>query len=218
METLLPYWPPESTPDGSPYPEDALDEWRYRLAIYHALMAQQSQAIGYANAIIENPATPTSQWIEPAQEFLATYQDQRDIYQVCLASTFCDPQLGFQSLVATFSPEDYANTAELLVTGGVTLRSRGYFDFDNDGQTEQYFVLRHLPGSKLEFWILPLTPKAFSFFVDFVEPDPTRLSYVEPLENRRLSFWNQTLISASKIRRRSSARDHDCRLPDYPFR
>ena len=189
METLLPYWPPESTPDGSPYPEDALDEWRYRLAIYHALLSEQSQAIGYANAIIENPATPASQWIQPAQEFIATYQDQSDIYHVCLASTFCDPHLGFQSLVATFSPEDYAKTADLLVKGGVTIRQRGYFDFDNDGQTEQYFVIRHLPGSSLEFWILvPTSAGIDALFVNFVEPDPTRLSYVEPLEEPPVVF------------------------------
>ena len=31
METLLPIWPPETTTTGKDYPEDGLDEWRYRL-------------------------------------------------------------------------------------------------------------------------------------------------------------------------------------------
>ena len=183
MESLLPSWPPKSTPDGSPYPEDALDEWRYRLGIYHALLGDRSQATGYANAIIKNPATPLSRWIGPAQEFLATYQDQKAIYQACLASTYCDPQQGLKSLVATFSPEEYASTVELLVQGGVTIRSRGFFDFDNDGQSEQFFILRHLPGSRLEFWVHAPTSKGVdALFVDFVETSPVRISFVEPLD------------------------------------
>jgi hypothetical protein len=183
MESLLPSWPPKSSPDGSPYPEDALDEWRYRLGIYHALLGDRSEATGYTNAIITNPATPTSQWIAQAQELLAIYKDQRDIYQACLVSTYCDPQLGLMSLVATFSPEDYANTANLLIQGGVTIRSRGFFDFDNDGRSEQFYILRHLPGSRLEFWILALTSESIAaLFVDFVEPAPTRITFIEPLD------------------------------------
>ncbi|MCK4724687.1 MAG: hypothetical protein KAT29_02740, partial [Anaerolineales bacterium] len=48
METLLPDWPPEKTTTGKDYPDDALDEWRYRLSIYHALLANQDQATAYA--------------------------------------------------------------------------------------------------------------------------------------------------------------------------
>jgi len=183
MESLLPSWPPKSSPDGSPYPEDALDEWRYRLGVYHALLGDQPQAIGYLDAVVANPATPTSRWIAQAQEFLATYQDQRAIYQACLGSAYCDPQQGLKGLVATFSPEDYASIVDLLVQGGVIIRSHGFFDFDNDGQTEHFFVLRHLPGSRLEFWILALTSNSIeALFVDFIEPIRARISYVEPLD------------------------------------
>ncbi|HZD56954.1 MAG TPA: hypothetical protein VE136_09545, partial [Anaerolineales bacterium] len=37
METILPLWPPKETTEGEPYPQDALDAWRFRLGIYNAL-------------------------------------------------------------------------------------------------------------------------------------------------------------------------------------
>jgi len=182
METLLPDWPPEKTTTGKDYPDDALDEWRYRLSIYHALLANQDQATGYAQLILDDPASPESRWIEPAAEFLAIYQTQRDIYRACLQAQFCDPRLAFQSLIATISTEEYPELINILEQTGVTVRSNGFFDFDNSGETEQWIVIRHHTGSPLEFWIIsPNDIYLHTVFVSTVETDNPRLSYLEPI-------------------------------------
>jgi hypothetical protein len=183
METLLPDWPPKTTSTGDPYPNDALDEWRYRLAIYQALLGNQEEATGYANAIVNNPSSPASQWIEPAQDFLNTYQDQTDIFKVCLSASFCDPHQAFESLISTISPQDYPDLRTILSEAGVTYLSSGFFDFDNDGQTETWFVLRPKTGSDLEFWIVfQEEDRLVPLFVDYVDAAPQRITYQEPLQ------------------------------------
>jgi hypothetical protein len=182
METLLPDWPPEKTTTGKDYPDDALDEWRYRLSIYHALLANQDQATDYAQLIIDDPATPDSRWIEPAADFLAIYQIQRDIYRACLQAQYCDPRLAFQSLVATISNEEFPDLINTLEQAGVSVRSNGFFDFDNSGDSEHWVVIRHHTGSPLEFWIIsPDGTHLHSVFVTNVETDLPRLSYLEPI-------------------------------------
>lgn len=182
METLLPVWPPETKVDGDPYPDDALDEWRYRLGIYHALLGNQSEAIGYASAIIENPSSPTSRWVIPAQEFLDTYQTPEDIYRVCSNASFCDLKLAFEALVEIIPVEDYPEAPQILTDAGVTLLSSGYFDFDNDGLTETWLVVRHQQGSPLEFWILyPGEEQLYPLYVTTVETNKPIISYDEPV-------------------------------------
>ena len=182
METLLPIWPPELTSTGAEYPDDALDEWRYRLSLYHGIIANQEESIGYAETIITSPASPDSSWIAPAAEFIEVYQEQRDIYQACLPSAYCDPRLAFQSLIHTITPLEYSDLVNTLEQAGVTVRSNGFFDFDNDGESEPWLVIRHQPGAPLEFWII--TPTDFGLaavFVSTVETENPRLSYIEPV-------------------------------------
>jgi hypothetical protein len=182
METLLPVWPPELTNTGDEYPEDALDEWRYRLSLYHALISNQEEAIGYAETIVSSPASPDSRWIAPAADFLEVYQEQRDIYRACLPSTFCDPRLAFQSLVGTITSQEYPDLINTLEQAGVSVRSNGFFDFDNDGESEPWMVIRHHTGSPLEFWIIsPTEAGIVAVFVETVETDNPRLSYIEPV-------------------------------------
>jgi hypothetical protein len=182
METLQPNWPPEETITGDTYPEDALDEWHYRLSLYHALLGNQEESIEYANTIISDPATPESRWIEPATDFLEAYQDQRDIYKACLPATFCDSRLAFQSLISTFSPQEFPDVINILEEAGVTIRSNGYFDFDNDGTTERWIVIRHETGSPLEFWIIyPTETNIEVAYVETVESDTPRITYAEPI-------------------------------------
>ena len=182
METLLPSWPPESTTTGGDYPEDALDEWRFRLSLYHGLLGNWAESTGYANNIISNPASPDSRWIAPAAEFLEIYQVQRDIYKACLPSTHCDPGLAFKSLAATFTPKEYPDLINILENAGVTVSSFGYFDFDNDGNSERWVVIRHYPGTLLELWIMQPNETGISaIFVDTIETDSPRLTYLEPI-------------------------------------
>jgi len=183
MEALLPAWPPAQTINGEPYPEDALDEWRYRLMLYHALLGNREQALGYGNAILTNPATAESRWIVPAQEFLDAYQGQRDIYRACLTSIYCEPQVAFRSLVESLTAEDYQDAPEVLRQAGVDFLSTGYFDFDNDALTERWIILRHQPSARLEFWILyPREDSVDALYVDYIDAVPPRITYQEPLE------------------------------------
>jgi hypothetical protein len=182
METLLPSWPPESTTTGGEYPKDALDEWHFRLSLYHGLLGNWAESTGYANTIVSNPVSADSRWITPAAEFLEIYQEQRDIYKACLPSTHCDPGLAFKSLAATITPQEFPDLINTLENSGVTVRSSGYFDFDNDGDSERWVVIRHNPGTPLEFWIMQPNETGISaIFVDTIETDTPRLTYLEPI-------------------------------------
>ncbi|MFC1921906.1 hypothetical protein ACFLY4_01340 [Chloroflexota bacterium] len=182
METLLPNWPPESTTTGGDYPPDALDEWRFRLSLYHGLLGNWAESTDYASTIVSNPASPDSRWITPAAEFLEIYQEQRDIYQACLPYPHCDPALAFQSLTATITPQEFSDLINILENSGVAVSSAGYFDFDNDGESERWVVIRHNPGTSLEFWIMKPNETGISaIFVETIETDAPRLTYLEPI-------------------------------------
>ena len=184
METLLPTWPPERTVNGDPFPADALDEWRYRLSVYYALAGNEAQSRGYANGILSNPAVVSSRWIAPAQEFIEAYQTPRDIYRACLLTRFCDPRRAFEALVGTVGAGEYSRIQDILREAGVQVRSNGFFDFDSDGETERWVLLRHQPGGQLEFWILaPNQDGVEALFVDFLEHDRPNVAYIEPLDD-----------------------------------
>jgi hypothetical protein len=184
METLLQSWPPETDLNGAPYPPDALDEWRYRLGLYQALLGNDNQARGYAEAVLANPAGPAGRWTTLAEEFLAGYQTPRDIYRVCLLSDFCNPRLAFQRLVETLSREEYPLAPQILADAGVMIRAAGFFDFDNDGETERWLLVRHQPGSAVELWILaPFESGLRALFVTPMDSDQARFSFVEPVDD-----------------------------------
>ena len=184
METLLPSWPPQTTPQGTPYPPDALDEWRYRLGLYHAILGDSDQTREYLNSLVNNPTSPSSEWITPSLEFLKAYQNQRDIYKSCLPLPYCDPDLALKSLVSTFSEEDYTSAIELLESAGLTIRSSGFFDFNGDGSSERWIIIRHQPSDKSEFWILDNSNIAVkATFVDYTENNHPRVTYVEPMQD-----------------------------------
>lgn len=181
METILPLWPPERTTEGNPYPQDALDEWRFRLGIYHALDGNISRAKQYLEGITTNPATPNSRWISPANQFLEAYQNQRDIYRACLTTDFCDPRHALQAVVATFTIDDYANALQELNQAGLLIRSSGFFDFDQDGTTERWFILRVTELAKPEFWILAKdSDHVKALFVDHIDENQPRITIVDP--------------------------------------
>jgi hypothetical protein len=182
METLLPSWPPETNITGGEYPEDALDEWHFRLALYHGLLSNRDESIGYANTIISDPSSLESRWISFATEFLDIYQDQRDIYQACLPFPYCDPMLAFESLAETFTPQEYPDLINILEDAGVSVVSNGYFDFDGDGNSERWVLVRHIPGTPLELWIMQLGEEGISAtFVEQVDTNSPRITYLEPI-------------------------------------
>lgn len=154
MTQLLPDWPPAENEQGKPYPADARDEWRYKLAIHHALLGNSTQAIKYLTEISQEPALPTSRWIEPARQALAIYTKPEDVYKLCTAVDFCDPNQAIDYLVNAAGIPEGQDPIEYLNQRGLTLRSSGYFDFDGDDLKERWFTVRHRPLAQLELWIL----------------------------------------------------------------
>jgi hypothetical protein len=180
METLLPEWPPENSASEEAYPEEALDEWRFRLGLYHALSGNRDTALNYLQSIIANPVTYDSQWIGPSRSFLENYQDQRGIYQACLQSHLCNPQIAFISLIATFNHEDYVLAPGIMQASGILIRSSGFFDFDGDGNSERWFTLRHQPGGELELWVLkPHLGSIKALFVGYISSNRPSITYID---------------------------------------
>jgi hypothetical protein len=152
METLLPDWSPATDAEGEPYPADALDSFKYRLGMYKALSGEYEQAIALFNEVSTVPVVLTSGWIEPAQSFLAAYQKPEDIYIPCVTAQFCDPSHAIRYLA-----EKIPNSQDAfayLRDWGVEIVSSGYFDFDDDDESERWFTVRNAPRQKLDFWIL----------------------------------------------------------------
>jgi hypothetical protein len=154
IQTILPDWPPETQEDGTPYPVDSRDELRYRLGVYHALLGQREAALETLQQVIDDPTVPGSSWMDPARDFLNTYQSPGDIYQACVRSDSCDAPLAITSLIEVMSRGDYAQALALLNEAGVGYRASGYYDLDGDGTREVWFTVRHRPGEKLELWVL----------------------------------------------------------------
>lgn len=183
-EQLLPVWPPLLQESGDPYPPDALDEWRFRIALYHALAGDSQAAVQQMEAILTSPTVPSSRWIAAAQDFLAAYNQPADLYRGCLTAQACSPRQALQLLLEDQPLESYPQIQTRIRELGASLRTTGYFDFDGDGVKEIWFTLRHRPGEKLEFWFLMPHPQGIrAFFLDAVDSNLPELSYYqeEPL-------------------------------------
>ncbi len=154
MEILLPSWPPEKMDDGKAPPLDAVDEWRFRLGIYHALVGDTDMAHKYLMQAATSPSLPASRWITPAKDFLMVYQGDQDIYRACAKIENCNASLALQRLFDRLPGSEFQTITEYLYKSGVTLRATGYFDFDGDGQKDIWFTVRHRETDKLELWIL----------------------------------------------------------------
>jgi hypothetical protein len=185
MESLLPTWPPATMENGQPFPAGVKDEWRYRLGIYHALAGNPHQAVRYMTQVVDQPADPKSQWIQLAQEFLAAYKKPEDIYRACVDAGSCNPAFALDYLVNTLydSPAN-GDILQYLAQSGVQLRSSGYFDFDQDGQTERWFTIRHRPLAKLELWIMASTKDGSqALYVGNIDSDVPALTILEKTQS-----------------------------------
>jgi hypothetical protein len=184
MEALLPVWPPMTDLAGKPYPADAQDEWRYRLGVYHALSAHFEQAQQTLTDLITHPTATDSRWIAAAEQFLQAYASPSDLYSACLAAQFCDPRQAMQQLLIGGKFDDIGIAIDALIRGGVTVRSSGNFDFDNDGELERWVLLRHHPLERLEFWVLARWESGISaLFIEQVDSTETRPYFHEPLDS-----------------------------------
>lgn len=184
VEQTLPDWPSQTQADGKPFAADAKDEWRYRLGIYQALTGDGEAAKQGMQEIVTSPATPNSQWVKPANDFLSAYRSDADLYRACVSAQFCDPRQALADLIASLPPDASSSVLAKLGELGMAVRSSGYFDFDGDDVKETWFTVRHKAGERLEFWFLVANPeRIFAFYVDSIDSNVPRLSYYqeEPL-------------------------------------
>ena len=141
-------------PYGDEYSPDAQDEFRYRLALQHAMLGERNEAIDYLTRIINSPSIPNSHWIEPAQEFMNTYQATADIYRVCQnAKVVCNLQQAVKQAARSIPNANHAVGIEQLKEFGIPILSSGPINLDNDSILEHWFILRN-QDNKLEFWLL----------------------------------------------------------------
>ena len=88
-----------------------------------------------------------------------------------------------QQLLADGRFDDIGSALDALIRSGVIVRSSGNFDFDNDGETERWVLLRHHPQERLEFWVLARSESGVrALFIEQVDSTETRPYFHEPLD------------------------------------
>ncbi len=180
MEKLLPTWPPKTDIYGDKTPSDAIDEWYYRLGIYHALIGNHDEAQGYLQKVVDTPTTPTSNWIEPAVNFLTAYQLDTDLYKACIISPLCDAKLAIKHLIESQPPATFSDILSFLWDNGVSQRASGYFDFDLDDRREIWLSVRHRPGEQLEYWIIVPYPAGLkAFYISQVDTNKPEIVFYD---------------------------------------
>jgi hypothetical protein len=152
IAALLPLWPPAADPQGRPYPQDAKDELRFRLAVNLALLGQPEEARAEMEAIARQPSDPAGNWPHAATSFADALTGQAGLYLACRAAPLCDLHTAVQSTVD--GQTDIGQAVNALRQAGAQIGATGSFDFDQDGQLEGWFTLRQRPNEQLEFWLL----------------------------------------------------------------
>ena len=181
-EPLLSLWPPAEDAQGKAYPSDALDAWRYRVGIYHALAGHQEEARQIFAEIVAQPVSSDSTWILPASQFLENYQSQEDLYQACREAMFCNMKDALRGLAEYGALPDPSQSLQYLKDHGMMTRSSGVFDFDLDGIEERWLTVQHRPGEKLELWILSTAPQGVkALYVQPIEDNSPQPYHHEPI-------------------------------------
>ncbi len=179
--SMLKIWPPETDAQGIPYPVDAYDQLRYRLAVLYALADQPDRAISTFSEIIDTPIIPESTWVTPSEEFLGTYQDPADLYIACQKSQYCNMRDALQTMVKYSSTNDPSQALQYLQTHGIIIRSSELLDFDADGKLERWMIIQPKPDTKLEYWILlQMQSGVQAVFVKLFEAGETLPYFHEP--------------------------------------
>lgn len=180
VEAILPDWPPPKDEEGNLYPPDEKDELRFRLGVYYALTGNPGKSKEIMRNIIDDPIFPNSRWIEPAKKFLENYRIPDDLYQACLTTEFCIPAYALSYLISQLSTEDVRGDLKNINQWGVNVLSSGFFDFEGDKESERWFVVRHRPAEKPEFWILvPEIVGETAVLLGTVEGLPPTIDYLD---------------------------------------
>ncbi len=152
------------------FSNDEQDEFRYMVAMNYTTLGKVVEAQKYLERIINTPSIPESQWIKPAETFLANYESAEDVYRACAAAGVkCSLQLALEQVASTIALDEFDGAIEQLIALGVPVVANGRFDFDNDRNPEHWFIVRHQPGGDYELWILAASDvRVKAMFVDTV--------------------------------------------------
>lgn len=180
-EALLPFWPPETDPQGRPYPVSNSDELHFRYGLTLTLLGYPDE-LQEANRVLEElaqaPRDPDGPWSQTARQFLDVLGDGSGLYQACQDTQTCDIRQAFQRIARHVDPRTVVVDLPRL---GITVRSRGNFDFDQDGNAEHWVLLRPRSNAELEFWILEESGPGFqALFVDLVDINNPQPFWADP--------------------------------------
>jgi hypothetical protein len=184
VQATLDSWPPAVDLKGKPYALDGRDEWRYRMGIYQALDGDTQAAIATMQAIVDAPSLPASRWIEPAQNFLATFHGPADLYRACAQAQFCDPGQVIAHIIDGLPVSQFDQAVDLLWKSGVTLRASGFYDFYGTQENLRWFTVQNHPFEKLQFWILAASPERVqALYVASIDSNEPTLTVQQTVQN-----------------------------------
>ncbi|MGC1376775.1 MAG: hypothetical protein WA821_11140, partial [Anaerolineales bacterium] len=153
---------------------DVFNELIVHKAAYEALSGKADQARSTLNEFVQLPGAKDSIWLEPAQKFLAIYQQPADLYRACSVLTACAPYRGNPtdnslscveaSLCDSTSALDHVLSAEYsslalaelpakLKEIGVDIKAEGWLDFNQDHQNELWFTVYNPQYKDTDLWI-----------------------------------------------------------------
>ena len=135
-------------------PAETAEEWRFRLGVYQALAGNFEEATATFTEIISQPLTTPSDWVEPAQRFLQTYNSPDDLYLACAQLELCDETVALSYLTATIPPSAYGVVTSYWRNWGVPVNNFGFFDIDGDGAAEQWVLVNNDDLRSVNVWLL----------------------------------------------------------------
>ena len=135
------------------FPPDVLDQFRFNLALNHALLGQQAEVQDYLGRILATPSISASRWITPAQTFLENYQTADDTYHACTAAgELCDHAFVFQVMAQQWPAAEFPQLSQTLRARGVPIVGEGSLDL-GDAWPYRWLAIRPTNTLTTEMWL-----------------------------------------------------------------
>ena len=152
---------------------EMLEEFRILKGLHYAYAGDLEAARAAFDEIARSPTVTDSVWVQPALDFLSTFDAPADLYRACgtvniLAPYYaqysaegsvpqitpCKYDAALRATVANaFSAAPLAQITDELRTAGVSIPAEGWFDFDDDGREERWFGVIQPDEVEPELWI-----------------------------------------------------------------
>lgn len=138
---------------AEPFPPDVLDQFRFNLALNHALLGQQAEVQDYLGRILATPSISASRWISPAQTFLENYQTADDTYRACTAAgELCDHAFVAQVMAQQWPAAEFPQLSQTLRALGVPIVGEGSLDL-GDAWPYRWLAIRPTSTLTTEMWL-----------------------------------------------------------------